>query len=67
MSRQKELDADSNAIQQIEFIGQSKNDDGENLLKLATKATLSILDKFEKSKWERCCKSRKRIHFIYLK
>ena len=48
MSRQKELDADSNAIQQIEFIGQSKNDDGENLLKLATKATLSILDKFEK-------------------
>ena len=48
MSRQKKLDADSNAIQQIEFIGQSKNDDGENLLKLATKATLSILDKFEK-------------------
>ena len=28
--RQKELDADPKAIQQIEFTGQSKNNDGES-------------------------------------
>ena len=30
LSRQKKLDADLKAIQQIEFGGQLKNDDGEN-------------------------------------
>ena len=29
-SRQKELDADRKAIQQVGFVGQLKNDDGEN-------------------------------------
>ena len=48
LSRQKELDADSNVIQPIEFIGQSKNENGENLPELSTKAASSILDKFEK-------------------
>ena len=27
----------------------------------------SVLDKFEKNWWRRCCKSRKRIYFIYFK
>ena len=36
--------------------------------KLATKATYSILDKFErKNMWARSCKSRQRISFIYIK
>ena len=30
LSRQKELDGDSKAIQQIEFVGQLKNTDGAN-------------------------------------
>ena len=30
LSRQKELDADPKAIQQIEFVGQLKNSDGQN-------------------------------------
>ena len=30
LSRQKELDADPKAIQQIEFVGQLTNTDGEN-------------------------------------
>ena len=37
------------------------------LSKLASKATSSILDKFETNKWERSFKSWKRIHFIYYK
>ena len=38
------------------------------LNKPATKATLSVVDKFEKkNKWARSCKSRERIHFIYFK
>ena len=37
------------------------------LPKLATKATSSVLDKFEKEKnWARKSKSRKMFHFIYL-
>ena len=36
--------------------------------KLATKATYSILDKFErKNMWSRSCKRRQRIPFIYIK
>ena len=30
MSRQKELDVDQKAIQKMEFVGQLKNEDGEN-------------------------------------
>ena len=38
------------------------------LPKLATKATLFILDEFErKEKWDRGHKSRKMIHFIHFK
>ena len=30
LSRQKELDADPNAIKQVEFVGKLRNNDGEN-------------------------------------
>ena len=39
----------------------------EVLPKLATKATFSALDQFEKNKWKRSSKTKKKIYFIYLK
>ena len=35
--------------------------------KFPNKETLAVLDKLEKrNRWERCCKSRQRIHFIHM-
>ena len=45
MSRQKELDADLTAIQQIEFVKQLKNIDGINVVGTQYMFILSILEK----------------------
>ena len=45
LSRQKELDADLKAIQQIEFVGQLKNVDGINTDGVESMFVLTILQK----------------------
>ena len=45
LSRQKELDADLKAIQQIEFVGQLKNIDGVNTDSTQPMFVLTILEK----------------------
>ena len=47
-TRQKELDADQ-AIQQIEFIGQLKNSDGENADSIQSIFVLTILEKIKET------------------
>ena len=49
-SRQKELDAVSKAIQQIEFFGQLKNDDVENADGTRFMFVLTILEKIKKTR-----------------
>ena len=44
MSRQKELDADSKAFQQIEVVGQLKNTDGANADETQSMIVLTILE-----------------------
>ena len=48
LSRQKELDADPKAIQQIEFVGQLKNIDGINADGAESMFILTILKKNKK-------------------
>ena len=48
LSRQKELDADPNAIQQIEFVEQLKNKDGINADGKQSMFILTILEKSKK-------------------
>ena len=50
LSRQKELDADPKAIQQIEFVGQLKNDDGENADGTQSMFVITILRKNQRDK-----------------
>ena len=45
LSRQKELDANPKAIQQIEFVGQLKNVDGINADGTQSMLVLTILEK----------------------
>ena len=47
LSRQKELDADPEAIQQIEFIGQLKNVDGINADGAESMFILTILEEIK--------------------
>ena len=47
MRRQIELDADPKAIQQIEFVGQLKNADGENPDGTKSMFDLMILEKIK--------------------
>ena len=47
MSKQKESDADPKAIQQIEFIGQLKNDGGKNADDTQSMFVLTILEKIK--------------------
>ena len=58
LSRQKELDADPKAIQQIEFVGQLKNDDGENADGTQSMFVITILRKNQRDKTK--ISSRKR-------
>ena len=44
-SRQKELDTDTKAIQQIEFVGQQKNTNGVNADGMESMFDLTILEK----------------------
>ena len=48
LSRQKELDADPKAIQQIKFVGQLKNIDGANADGTQSMFVLTILEKLKK-------------------
>ena len=50
MSRQKELDADPEVIQQIEFFGQLKNTDGENSGSTQSMFALTILEKIKETR-----------------
>ena len=50
MSRQKELDADPKATQQIEFVGQLKNTDGINADAKQSMFILTILEKIRENK-----------------
>ena len=47
MCRQKELDADPKGIQQIEYVAQLKNDDGENADGTQSMFILTILEKIK--------------------
>ena len=49
-SRPKELDADLNAIQQVEFAGKLKNVHGINTDRVESKFILTILEKTKKNK-----------------
>ena len=46
-NRQKEIDADPKSIQQIEFVGQLKNTDGENTDATKFMFALTILQKIK--------------------
>ena len=48
-SRQKELDADPKAIQQIEFVGKLKNTDGVNADGTQSMFVLTILEKIKET------------------
>ena len=50
LSRQKELDADPKVIQQIEFAGQLKNDDGINADGRQSMFVLTILGKIKETR-----------------
>ena len=50
LSRQKQLDADPKAIQQIEFVGQSKNIDGENITGTQSIFVLTNLEKIKETR-----------------
>ena len=47
LSRQKQLDADPKAIQQLEFVGQLKNADGTNGDETQSMFVLAILEKID--------------------
>ena len=47
LSRQKQLDADPKAIQQLEFVGQLKNADGTNADETQSMFVLAILEKID--------------------
>ena len=47
LSRQKQLDADPKAIQQLEFVGQLKNVDGTNADETQSMFVLAILEKID--------------------
>ena len=50
ISIHKELDADSKAIQQTEFVGQSKNEDGINADATQSMFVLTILEKIKETR-----------------
>ena len=50
LSRQKELDADPKAIQQIEFVKQSKNEDGINAGGMQSMFILMIIEKIKETR-----------------
>ena len=50
LSRQKELDADPKAIQQIEFVGQLKNLDRINTNRTQSMFVLTILEKIKETR-----------------
>ena len=50
MSRQKELDADPKAIQQIEFVAQIKNVDGINADGMESMFVLTVLEKMKETR-----------------
>ena len=50
LSRQKELDADQKAIQQIEFVGKWKNADGVNADGTQSMFILTILEKIKETR-----------------
>ena len=50
MSREKELDADPKTIQQIEFVGQLNNTDGENADGTQSMFVLTILEKIKETR-----------------
>ena len=50
LSRQKELDADPKAIQQIEFVKQSKNEDGINAGRMQSMFILMIIEKIKETR-----------------
>ena len=50
MNRQKELNAGPKTIQQIELIGQSKNDDGENAHGTHSMFVLTTLEKIKETR-----------------
>ena len=50
LSRQKELDADPKAIQEIEFVGQLKNEDGINTDGTQSIFILTILEKIKEAR-----------------
>ena len=50
LSRQKELDADAKAIQQIKFVGQLKNVDGMNADRAESIFILTILEKIKETR-----------------
>ena len=50
LSRQKELDADQKAIQQIEFVGKWKNVDGVNADGTQSMFILTILEKIKETR-----------------
>ena len=50
LSRQKELDAGPKVIQQIEFVGQLKNNDGENADGTQSMFVLKIFEKIKETR-----------------
>ena len=50
LSRQKELDADPKAIQKIDFVGESKNNDGVNADDAQSMFVCKILDKIKETR-----------------
>ena len=52
LSKQKELNADPKAIQQIELIGQLKNDDGVNADGTQSMFVVTILERIKKTRFE---------------
>ena len=50
LSRQRKLDANQKAIQQIEFFGQLKNVDGMNAGEAESMFILTILEKIEETR-----------------
>ena len=50
ISIHKELDADPKAIQQTEFVGQSKNEDGINADATQSMFVLTILEKIKETR-----------------
>ena len=59
MKRKKELDVDPKAIQEMQFVRQSKNTDGQNTDGTQSKFVLTVLEKIKEARSKSKILSRK--------